>query len=385
MLELINRARMDLPGGRAKRSGFLDVTLTAGQGKPVQVLAYNDILRTSAYNHSGWMLLNDDLSITETMDSKSFIAVTSIERMVAHYGYKLGGHYFYGDAWIGKPTIPDFTQSILDQHADLFGSNGSRGRMLDAKFQEAADRPAGRDVRRGRHQLRRLDGDAGLHPQRRQSVRHRRAAYNDTVADNDFLISARACFAESLGQGWVADKSGSRAATSSNSPAPASRRLPSSSLAPISSSTSLWARRTSCRRGQRAAKLTNGSVQSQSTAITGLHALGVSALVLIESATKRSSATRQPTSCWARRRRRRPDGNGGRTRSSAVSSDTPSSKAPAAMFSSTLHARTRRWPRPTRLPTAGPTGSTSARCSSAKPVHRRLAVHRRGPGQSHHG
>ena len=281
MLELINRARMD-PRGEAER---LDVTLTAGQGKPVQVLAGNDILRTSAYNHSGWMLLNDDLSITETKGSKSFIAVTSIERMVA-YGYKLGGHYFYGEniTWIGKPTIPDFTQSILDQHADLFGSNGSRGRMLDAKFQEAGiGQQAGTFVEGGTSYVASMVTQDFIRSGAKVFVTG--VIYNDTVADNDFYdldegIASRKVSAK----GGVADKSGAGGGYelefTGTGIATVTFKQPGTDLkldvavgttnvkVDAVNGSEIW---------------TNGSVQSQSAAITGLHALGVSAQVLIGS------------------------------------------------------------------------------------------------------
>ena len=109
MLELINRARMD-PRGEAAR---LDVTLDSGQGKPAQVLAGNDALRTAAFNHSGWMLVNNAFTGTETKGSQSFIAATSLDRMKA-YGYAVSGEYFFGEniSWQGSTAMPDFTMEV---------------------------------------------------------------------------------------------------------------------------------------------------------------------------------------------------------------------------------------------------------------------------------
>ena len=133
MLELTNRARMD-PRGEALRLG---VTLSAGQDKPVQVLAGNDALKLAAYNHSGWMLVNDRFTSTELTGSTSFIAATPFDRMKA-YGYSFSGQYSWGEnvSWKGHTATLDLTVAISAQHDTLFRDATSRARLLNATFQE---------------------------------------------------------------------------------------------------------------------------------------------------------------------------------------------------------------------------------------------------------
>ena len=279
MLELINRARMD-PRGEAER---LDVTLSAGQGRPVQVLAGNDILRTSAYNHSGWMLLNDELSDTETRGSSKFIAVTPIERMHA-CGYKVEGHYYYGEnvSWVGEPTIPDFTASILDQHASLFAGSGSRARMLNAQFQEAGiGQQAGNFVEGGTTYIASMVTQDFIRSGAKVFVAG--VIYNDTVDNNDFY---------DLGEGIASRKVSAKGAAADTSGTGGGYELQfsSSGITTLKFKQPGLDLKLDVAVGKTNIKVdavngheiwTNGSVQSQSAAITELHALGVSALVLI--------------------------------------------------------------------------------------------------------
>jgi Ca2+-binding RTX toxin-like protein len=281
MLELINRARMD-PKGEAER---LDVTLSAAQSKPVQVLAGNDVLRSSAYNHSGWMLLNNELSETETTGSEKFIAATSIERMHA-YGYKLEGHYSYAEnvSWIGEPTIPDFTQSILEQHASLFAGKGSRGRMLDEKFQEAGiGQQAGNFVDNGTTYVASMVTQDFIRSGTKTFITG--VIYSDTVTANDFY---------DLGEGIASRKVSAKGAAADVSGTGGGYELQFKTTgittmtfkqpgADLKLDVALGGTNVKVDAVNGHEIWTNGSVQSQSAAITELHALGIQSLVLIGS------------------------------------------------------------------------------------------------------
>lgn len=283
MLELINRARMD-PRGEAAR---LDVTLGAGQGKPVQVLAGNDALRAAAFNHSGWMLLNDDLDIAETKGSEGFVAVTSIERMHA-YGYKLAGKYYYAEnvSWVGEPTAPDFTQSILDQHASLFAGTGNRGRMLDAKFQEAGiGQQAGTFHEDGNSYVASMVTQDYIRSGAKVFITG--VIYSDTVIDNDFY---------DLGEGLALRKVSAKGAATDTSGTGGGYELQFSASgiatmrfrqpgADLKLDVALGTTNVKVDAVNAHEIWTNASVQSQSAAITELHALGVSPLALIGSGT----------------------------------------------------------------------------------------------------
>ena len=282
MLELINRARMD-PRGEAER---LDVTLSAGQGKPVPVLAGNDALRASAFNHSGWMLLNDRLTITETKGSDSFIAATPIERMRA-YGYSLSGAYSYGEnvSWAGEPDVPDFTASILAQHESLFASAGNRARMLDANFQEAGiGQQAGAFVHGGTTYIASMVTQDFIRSGARVFITG--VIYDDTgLANHSYDLGEGTASRRVSSRGVKADMSGAGGGYElqfgSSGIKTVTFRQPGDDLkldvllgtanvkVDAVDGSEIW---------------TNGSVQSQSVAITELHALGVSQLVLIGSA-----------------------------------------------------------------------------------------------------
>jgi Ca2+-binding RTX toxin-like protein len=259
------------------------VSLSAGQGKPVQVLAGNDALRAAAFNHSGWMLLNDELSTTQTKGSESFIAVTSIERMHA-YGYKLSGPYFYGEnvSWVGEPTAPDFTQSIIAQHASLFAAADNRARMLDAKFQEAGiGQQAGTFVEDGTSYIASMVTQDFIKSGAKVFITG--VVYNDTVVDNDFYdldegtasrkVSAKGAQTDTsgLGGGYELQFSATGIATMTFKQPGIDLKLDvalgtANVKVDAVNGHEIW---------------TNASVQSQSLAITELHALGVSPLVLV--------------------------------------------------------------------------------------------------------
>ena len=281
MLELINRARMD-PKGEAVR---LEVTLSAGQGTPVQVLAGNDALRAAAFNHSGWMLLNDELTITQSKDSQSFIARTSLERMQA-YGYKVSGAYSFGEnvSWIGEPTVPDFTRSIVDQHESLFAGGGSRGRMLNAAFQEAGiGQQAGTFVEDGTSYIASMVTQDFIGSGAKVFVTG--VVYADTIVDNDFY---------DLGEGTASREVSAADAKAGKSGAGGGYELQFNSTGiktmifkqpgeDLKLDVALGATNVKVDAVNGHEIWTNTSVQSQSAAITELHALGVSALVLVGS------------------------------------------------------------------------------------------------------
>ncbi len=281
MLELINRARMD-PTGEAAR---LEIALSAGQSKPVQVLAGNDALRAAAFNHSGWMLLNDELTITETPGSASFIAATSLGRMQA-YGYKVSGQYSYGEnvSWTGEPTTPDFTQSIVEQHASLFAGSGNRGRILNAAFQEAGiGQQAGTFVEDGTSYVASMVTQDFIKSGAKVFITG--VIYTDSVVDNDFY---------DLGEGIALRKVSAKGAHTDTSGAGGGYELQLSSTgiktmrfkqpgADLKLDVALGTTNVKVDAVNGHEIWTNASVQSQSTAITELHALGVSSLVLVGS------------------------------------------------------------------------------------------------------
>jgi len=208
MLELINRARMD-PKGEADR---LDVTLSKGQGKAVQVLAGNDILKTAAYNHSAWMLLNDDFTSIEHKGSKSFIGATAIDRMTA-YGYGVSGKHAYGEnvSWVGSiGKVPDFTAAIIEQHESLFAGHYSRGRLLKASFQEAGiGQQAGNFTEGGDTYVASMVTQDFIRSGAKVFITG--VVYSDVVVNNDFYdvgeglagvkVSARGAHADKTGTG----------------------------------------------------------------------------------------------------------------------------------------------------------------------------------------
>ena len=280
MLELVNRARMD-PKGEAAR---LDVVLASGEGKPVPVLAGNDALRASAYNHSGWMLLNDSFTRDETEPSQSFIAVTPLDRMKA-YGYALSGSYSYAEniSWQGNVEVPDFTQLIAVQHADLFASAAARGRMLDAAYQEASIGQQAGDFEQ--------DGETFVTSMVTQDFITSGAKvfitgviYDDKVVANDFYDFGEGVASRKVASGEAIDKAGPGGGYELEFTASGIKTVTFDLKgADLALDVALAAANAKVDVVDRTEIWTNASVQSQSTAITELHALGVSKLVLIGS------------------------------------------------------------------------------------------------------
>jgi Ca2+-binding RTX toxin-like protein len=282
MLELINRARMD-PRGEA---ALLEVTLAKGQGTPVQVLAGNDALRASAYNHSGWMLLNDIFSRNETEGSLSFIGETPLARMQA-YGYTTAGTYDFGEniSWMGHTETPDFTALIVAQHASLFEAKGSRGRMLDAAYQEAGiGQQAGNFTDDGETYITSMVTQDFIRSGAKVFVTG--VIYDDTTG-NDFYDA---------GEGTAGRKVKAPGATTDRAGAGGGYELQfgATGVKTVTFDLAGGDLRLDVALGTANVKIdavngreiwTNGSVQSQSSAIKELHALGVSPLVLIGSPT----------------------------------------------------------------------------------------------------
>ena len=281
MLELINRARMD-PKGEAERLG---VTLGEKQGKPVQVLAGNDELRTAAYNHSGWMLINNTFSSIETKGSKSFIAKTAIERMVA-YGYAVTGEYAYGESvsWTGAATTPDFTQAIVGQHETLFAGGASRARLLKPAFQE---------VGIGQQAGSFLDGGETLVASMVTQDFMRAGAkvfitgviYTDII-DNDFYDAGEGIAGRKVAGSGASDKTGAGGGYELQYGATGIATMTFKLAGPdLKLDVAVGTANVKVDAVNGREIWTNGSVQSQSGAIKELHALGVSKLVLIGSGT----------------------------------------------------------------------------------------------------
>jgi Ca2+-binding RTX toxin-like protein len=279
MLELTNRARMD-PKGEAARLG---VTLGAGQDKPVQVLAGNDALKASAYNHSGWMLLNDLFTGTEAKGSKSFIAASAFDRMKA-YGYSVDGAYKWGEniSWKGHTTSLDFTAAIAAQHETLFKSATSRGRILDAGFQEVGiGQQAGEFASGGKLYTTSMITQDFIKAGAKVFVTG--VIYNDTKTNNDFY---------DFGEGTASRHVKAAGATTDTAGAGGGYELKFSATgiktvtfdlasADLKLDVALGTANVKVDAVNGREIWTNASVQSQSAAIKELHALGVSELVLI--------------------------------------------------------------------------------------------------------
>jgi Ca2+-binding RTX toxin-like protein len=280
MLELVNRARMD-PRGEAAR---LDVVLGSGEGKPVPVLAGNDALRAAAYNHSGWMLLNDSFTRDEDKDSQSFIAVTPLDRMKA-YGYALSGSYAYAEniSWQGNVDVPDFTQLIAVQHEDLFASAAARARMLDTAYQEAGIGQQAGDFEQ--------DGETFVTSIVTQDFIASGAKvfitgviYDDKVVANDVYDVGEGVASRKVTAGEVTDKAGPGGGYELQFTASGIETLTFDLKGPdLTLDVALGSTNVKVDVVDRTEIWTNASVQSQSAAITELHALGVSDLVLIGS------------------------------------------------------------------------------------------------------
>lgn len=279
MLELINRARMD-PKGEAAR---LDVTLKAGQGKPVQVLAGNDELQAAAYNHSGWMLINNELTSVEAKGSASFIARTPLERMVA-YGYAVTGKYAYGEnvSWTGATTVPDFTAAIVDQYESLFAGAAGRGRILRPAFQEVGiGQQAGNFVDAGETYVASMVTQDFMRAGTKVFVTG--VIYTDII-DNDFYDAGEGIAGRQVAGSGAADRSGTGGGYELQFGAAGIATMRFKLAGPdLKLDVAVGTTNVKVDAVNGSEIWTNGSVQSQSLAIKELHALGVSPLVLIGS------------------------------------------------------------------------------------------------------
>ncbi len=281
MLELINRARMN-PRAEAER---LDVALGKGQGKPIPVLAGNDVLKAAAYNHSGWMLRNDEFTSIESAGSRSFIAATPIDRIVA-YGYGVSGRHRYGEniSWLGDSTAPDFTAAINEQYESLFATRAGRGRMLEPAFQEVGiGQQAGAFSEGGQTYIASMVTQDFIRAGARTFITG--VVYSDTT-DNDFY---------DVGEGIAGRKVKAAGAATDRTGLGGGYELQFGETGVVSMRFKQPGRDLTLdvALGTDNVKVdaingreiwTNGSVQSQSKAIAELHALGISPLVLIGSA-----------------------------------------------------------------------------------------------------
>jgi Ca2+-binding RTX toxin-like protein len=280
MLELINRARMD-PRGEA---ALLDVTLAKGQGTPVAVLAGNDALRAAAYNHSGWMLLNDIFSRNEVKGSLSFIGDTPLARMQA-YGYILAGPYQFGEniSWMGHTETPDFTAMILAQHASLFEASGSRARMLNAAYQEAGiGQQAGDFTHDGETYITSMVTQDFIRSGAKVFVTG--VIYDDTTGNDFYDVGEGTASRKISAAGAATDRAGQGGGYELQFGATGIKTLTFDLAGPdLALDVALGVANVKVDAVNGREIWTNGSVQSQSAAIRELHALGVSPLVLIGS------------------------------------------------------------------------------------------------------
>jgi Ca2+-binding RTX toxin-like protein len=127
MLELINRARMD-PRGEAKRYG---IDLNEGSPSPAistapkQVLAGSDVLGKAADKHSKWMAWNGQ-SHTESGNTPYFYGTNPDDRMErAGYGNLRSWAENIGSR---SGSSLDYTQAIYDLHQTFFVDSGVWGR-----------------------------------------------------------------------------------------------------------------------------------------------------------------------------------------------------------------------------------------------------------------
>lgn len=285
MLEMINRARMD-PGAEAARLG---VTLTSGQQAAVQVLAGNDSLRLAAFNHSGWMLGNDLFTSTQTSGSQSFIAVSAFDRMKAA-GYAVSGQYSWGEniSWKGSATTPDFTAFIAAQHESLFRDAVSRGRLLNSQFQEVGvGQQAGAFVDQGKAYITSMVTQDFIKSGAKVFVTV--VIYNDTVAANDFYNVGEGVASRKVTAMGVSDTAGTGGGYE--------LKFTATGVKTVVFDLAAADLRVDVALGTTNVKVdvvngreiwTNGSVQSQSTAITELHALSAGTLTLIGSSAAES-------------------------------------------------------------------------------------------------
>lgn len=133
MLELVNRGRQDPLAEAARYNIDLNEGLSPGtiSSSPKQPLVFNLNLIDAARNHSQWMLDTDTFSHTGEGGSSS-------RQRMADAGYQFTGAWSSGEniAWNGTTGTPDLTQSITEQHQNLFLSYGHRVNIMNGYFRE---------------------------------------------------------------------------------------------------------------------------------------------------------------------------------------------------------------------------------------------------------
>lgn len=140
MLELINRARMD-PAGEAKRYGIsLNEGLSSGtiSSSAKQVLAGNDQLHAAAIRHSNWMIDNDVFAHFEGAAGSTYYSPFDRIKVAGYTGYSTAGENL---SYRGTTGTPDYTQTIIDMQRDLFVDAGISGRghrlnLMSADYRE---------------------------------------------------------------------------------------------------------------------------------------------------------------------------------------------------------------------------------------------------------
>jgi len=209
MLELINRARMD-PAGEARRYGIeLNEGLASGTltSSPKQVLAGSDALGKAADKHSKWMAWNS-FSHDENSGTPYFYGKGPDDRM-ARAGYddlrawaeNIGSRSGHG---------LNQTQLIYDMHRDLFVDAGQFGRghrvnILDAGLSEIGICTASRSDLIGMQTtyITADFADAGGTTRYITGV-----VYNDTVKNDDFFSVGEQTKGRAVTSGSHADTTG---------------------------------------------------------------------------------------------------------------------------------------------------------------------------------
>ncbi|WP_298864807.1 CAP domain-containing protein [uncultured Sulfitobacter sp.] len=135
MLELTNRARLD-PLGEAARFGInLNEGLASGtiNGSAKQVVAHNEILHSSAEDHSQWMLNTDNFTHQYSNGTPSG---STPGTRASDSGYVQTGYLGENIAVSGTTGTPNLNTMIVDQHEGLFLSKGHRKNILAEHYEE---------------------------------------------------------------------------------------------------------------------------------------------------------------------------------------------------------------------------------------------------------
>ena len=288
MLELINRARMD-PRGEAKRYG---IDLNEGGPSPAisdapkQVLAGSDALGKAADKHSKWMAWNG-LSHTEGGNTAYFYGTNPDDRM-ERAGFASLGSWAENIGYRSGSTL-DRTQAIYDLHQSFFVDSGVWGRghrvnMLAADLTEIGIGSATKsaDILGAQSHYVTVDfADASGGKRFITGV-----VYNDTVTNDDFFTVGEQLKSRTVTSGSKQDVTGGGggyelAFTSSGSRTVTFDLAGNDLVVKVALGTSnvkvdavngseIW---------------TNATLESQSTAIKELHALGVGSVKLTGSST----------------------------------------------------------------------------------------------------